>query len=119
MEKDIDAEQEHRSPTVLLESIIRSVSERIDPSPQSWSSKYGANYENEKFSIHRYCWCEEENCPWCGPSEMPNFHHKPTGIKVWWYKYIGRGMNVSRPPTLSECSSILTDALSSIPNSPE
>lgn len=22
----------------------------------------------------------------------PNFWHKPTGLKVWWYKYIGRGM---------------------------
>lgn len=24
----------------------------------------------------------------------PNFWHKKSGLKVWWYKYIGRGMEV-------------------------
>ena len=24
----------------------------------------------------------------------PNFWHKPSGLRVWWYKYIGRGMVV-------------------------
>jgi hypothetical protein len=94
----------------LLESIIRSLSEKIDPTPQSWCSKYGVNFENETFSIHRYCWCEEENCPWCGPLEAPNFWHKPTGLKVWWYKYIGRGMVFSFTPTIEECALILHDA---------
>lgn len=29
-----------------------------------------------------------------GRSPAPNFHHKATGIKVRWYKYIGRGMQM-------------------------
>ena len=52
-----------------------------------------------------------EKCGWCkgdmrdqdkgalSPNEpphqaAPNFWHKPSGLRVWWYKYIGRGMDV-------------------------
>jgi hypothetical protein len=52
---------------------------------------YGANFENDVFMIHRYCWCEKEDCPWC-EGEEPNFRYKPTGATISWYKYIGRGM---------------------------
>ena len=99
---------------------------------------YGDNFENATFLMHRYCWCERNDCPWCAgcwcednnwrdPSQAtspkgeqcawcrgvnqwpdkgalspaepphqgaPNFWHKPTGIRVWWYKWIGRGMEV-------------------------
>ena len=27
---------------------------------------YGFNYESDLFLIHRYCWCESDDCPWCG-----------------------------------------------------
>lgn len=27
----------------------------------------------------------------------PLFWHKPSGVRVWWYKYIGRGMEVYAP----------------------
>lgn len=26
------------------------------------------------------------------PDTAPNFWYKPSGLKVWWYKYIGRGL---------------------------
>jgi hypothetical protein len=100
---------------------------------------YGANFENEVFMMHRFCWCESESCPWCmgcmceasektgmirhygddgklaggecgychGTRHVdkgaepgmgaPNFWHKPSGLKVWWYKWIGRGMEVRGP----------------------
>ncbi len=32
-------------------------------------------------------------------SGAPNFWHKPTGFKVWWYKYIGRDMKTNLPVT--------------------
>lgn len=74
---------------------------------------YGAEYENDTFMMHPYCWCEREDCKWCGGNAgpisvhsgyftdgpqndeaglAPNFLYKPTGAKVWWYKYIGRGV---------------------------
>lgn len=35
--------------------------------------------------------CREQITP------APNFHHVATGVKVWWYKYIGRGMKIDCP----------------------
>jgi len=88
---------------------------------------YGCNLDCTSFAMHRFCWCEQEDCPWCvgcdcdaspnphtcklyRPPERwslntgfvvgegaPNFWHKSTGLKVWWYKYIGRGMRVQNP----------------------
>jgi len=55
---------------------------------------YGFTYENDTFSMHRYCWCDREDCPWCGEQNAPNFLHKPSGYSVWWYKWIGRGMTM-------------------------
>lgn len=129
---------------------------------------YGTNFENDIFLIHRFCWCERDNCPWCAGCECPessfhyfvdenevsffawmdyydkrvpktenldwenistevnshrferhdpvcdfclgkgisaqyggaskdkmgapNFWHKSSGLRVWWYKWIGRDM---------------------------
>jgi len=50
---------------------------------------YGVEYENETFSMHPFCWCEESSCKWCEKNE-PNFIYKPTNVKIWWYKWIGR-----------------------------
>lgn len=153
---------------------------------------YGADFENDVFMMHRYCWCERADCPWCagcecpdtayhyfvdgrevryeewnrfyedyvyGPGKTfhdwlerigrhtdreraendrkakeanarrstkhdavcrvcrgefghaPNFHHKPSGTTVRWYKYIGRGMETDiRAPwgqIIAECRASL------------
>lgn len=52
---------------------------------------YGAEYENDTFMMHPYCWCDRDDCKWCGDERAPNFIYKPTGYKAWWYKWIGRG----------------------------
>jgi hypothetical protein len=62
--------------------------------PDEWASKYGTDYENDVFMMHRFCWCEREECGWCS-GDKPNFLFKPTGFSVTWYKYIGRGMELS------------------------
>ena len=154
---------------------------------------YGADFENAIFMLHRFCWCERDDCRWCAgcdckPNEpiqyfvdgehvtadqqwawsqnflekshqvwihrvaernrrwrtvfpavthhcnpsglmldlperetnatrngaAPNFWHKPTGFKVWWYKWIGRDMEVWNPTSvkprqvLSDCRASLT-----------
>ncbi len=144
---------------------------------------YGADYENDTFMMHHFCWCDRDDCPWCGgctchsssqtyvdgkavtddelmtwnrqllgamphdvakhgtpeydaydaawekrvaerdrrttviysavhhtcathammmdrtegtdagfPQTAPNFWHKRSGLRVWWYKWIGRDM---------------------------
>jgi len=55
---------------------------------------YGCNFENNIFMMHRYCWCERDDCPWC-TEESPNFLFKSTGAEIIWYKYIGRDQHLS------------------------
>lgn len=37
---------------------------------------YGARFENDVLLMHPYCWCEREDCLWCGGS----------GCQAEWYK---------------------------------
>ena len=82
---------------------------------------YGGYWNSDVFEMHPYCWCEKDDCPWCNAgnpddnielnnkirrhggltksanrsyTSVPNFWHKPSGLRIWWYKYIGRGMEV-------------------------
>jgi hypothetical protein len=154
----------------------------------NWPEKYGADYEDDRFMMHPFCWCGETDCPWCrgcecpetadhyfvddeevsfdawlsffqretapqpryggspkewaawetkankvnkrrrtsheavcsfcrgdGPAvakgaepgrSAPNFWYKPTDLKVWWYKYIGRSTETNRPVTQDDLSGI-------------
>ncbi|KKM01780.1 hypothetical protein LCGC14_1790990 [marine sediment metagenome] len=44
----------------------------------------------------------------------PNFWHKPSGLKIWWYKYIGRGMEQIPKVTLPQWGKIYFECLTSI-----
>lgn len=35
----------------------------------TWS--YATNYSNDTFILHRFCWCEHENCPYCNGCDCP------------------------------------------------
>jgi hypothetical protein len=89
---------------------------------------YGACFENEVFMMHPYCWCEQDNCAWCSGENgfdnalnqgqdinrcAPNFNHKPSNLKIWWYKYIGRGMEYNRDVTPGEFDKIIKHCLES------
>lgn len=57
--------------------------------------KYGADFENDIFSMHQFCWCDEEKCEYCREEKpAPNFRHKASNLQVHWYKYIGRSMEI-------------------------
>ena len=43
----------------------------------------------------------------------PNFWHKKTNFKVWWYKWIGRSMKISNPNNI-EFTSLLNDCIKSL-----
>lgn len=32
---------------------------------------YGANFKNDVFMMHSYCWCDEDDCPWCMGCDCP------------------------------------------------
>jgi len=79
----------------FIELMIRIIAKIVSQTEEDSPAKYGVDFENDVFSIHRYCWCEREECPYCSEENKPNFHHKASGLAVHWYKYIGRGMEVS------------------------
>lgn len=84
----------------LIDTFLREFAEKNIEYEGQWAEKYGVNFENEKFLMHPYCWCEKPECPWCESEEekeaAPNFWYKPLDFKVWWYKYIGRGTKTNK-----------------------
>lgn len=97
----------------FLDMCMRNIALALDPKDAHWSTKYGADYENDVFMMHRFCWCEKESCPWCG-ADAPNFLHKKSGFGVTWYKYIGRGMAVSKKISGKKLAAIVNECLQSI-----
>ena len=113
-----------------LSAILSGFSDSLDPFRlDAMGSGYGtdARFEGEgsRLSMHRYCWCERHDCPWCAGTisteegfsahevmeyrntwpvlhgfveghGAPNFLLESGGVsvRVWWYKYIGRSMQV-------------------------
>lgn len=68
----------------------------------------------------------EKECAFClgtGPRDhgeepgrqAPNFWHKPSGVKVWWYEWIGRSMTLGAPPNAPSWEAILSDCFDSLP----
>lgn len=68
---------------------------------------------------------KDEICPFCKDGlcmdkgaekgkRAPNFWHKPSGLKIWWYKYIGREMELSRDVTFEEIRTIREDCITSL-----
>ena len=81
--------------------------------------------EGARFAMAPFCWCGGTDCPWCAPDLTPEegysaheilrlrpvfekagfipfegapnfiFQDDTTEIRVWWYKYIGRGMRTA------------------------
>ena len=76
---------------------------------------YGGHWDDDVFMMHPFCWCEREDCQWCNFDSghgAPNFWHKASGMRVWWYKWIGRDMEVANLP--ADLSPILAECLASL-----
>jgi len=102
----------------LLEAGLRAIADEAakylpEDWDMSWADKYGIDYENDVFMMHRYCWCEKEDCPWCYMG-APNFEHKRTGFELTWYKYIGRSMEVNMDLGALEIVTIIKECLESL-----
>lgn len=68
----------------------------------------------------------EPDCDFCLTGEIskekgggnskpaPNFWHKSSGLKIWWYKWIGRSMEYNKEITEKEWEIIFDDCVKSI-----
>lgn len=97
-----------------INEMLRKIALLACKNPQSeWADKYGTDFENDTFMMHRYCWCEKEGCSWCD-GESPNFLYKKTGFSVAWYKYIGRGMDIPDSVSAGDIAIMERDCLNSL-----
>ena len=102
----------------LIEASIRAIAHECGPTDE-WPEKYGTDFENETFRMHPYCWCEGDICSYCNNQtnegrQSPNFLYKPSGLSVWWYKYIGRSMEVEGELNAIEIVKMVHESLLSI-----
>lgn len=65
------------------------------------------SFENDTFYMQEYNWEDEEG-------ETPNFIHKPSGFKLWWYKYPMRATESNMQITYEQFRCILYDCKNSI-----
>jgi hypothetical protein len=93
-----------------IDTFLRAVAEKYKADKREWADKYGIDFENDKFMMHKFCWCEKDDCAWCGET-APNFWYKPLDFKVKWYKYIGRSVEVNKMLTLEEFKQMQSDLL--------
>lgn len=89
-----------------------------DPAYQSWIAKADAVNERRQTRHDATCgFCLGRRGLKYGATagrSAPHFWHKPSGFRVWWYKWIGRGMEVNqRPP--SDLAALIQECIASVP----
>lgn len=60
-------------------------------------------------------WYTENDHDFRCPIVLPNFWHKPSGLKITWYKWIGRDMKADPELSGERLAEILTECWNSIP----
>lgn len=99
---------------------LSDLAERVARSRGDWQFGWGSltsnsgadDYANKVFSMTSYCWCEgdgehEDECP-------PNFEHLSSGLKINWYKHIGRGTTANLEIQRSVWRKIIDECLESV-----
>jgi len=102
----------------VLDIVLRKISAAAGNS-NDWPEKYGANFDNDIFHMHTECYCGNEDCQYCWDESekgerTANFIHKPSGFKVWWYKYISRDTKTNMEITVDELKKIEVDCINSV-----
>ena len=67
----------------------------------------GNNYENDTFAVRSCDWVDEDKNDW-------HFWHKPSGLKVEWYKYPLRGFEANMDITDDQFLEVLWDCTNSM-----
>jgi hypothetical protein len=73
----------------VLDTFLRELSVKASTDSGEWAEKYSTQFDNDVFMLHRYCWCEREDCAWCSGCNCPSsaFHYfvdgKEVGYRGW------------------------------------
>lgn len=84
----------------LLLNVMAPVIEIIDS---------GNVFENETFMIRPYNWEDDDE----KDRNEYSFHHKPSGLKIYWYKYPLRSPKANMKVTPFEFEDVLNDCMNS------
>lgn len=109
----------------LTEAISKVAPDTLHHGALGGAFGYGAKFENDVFVMDHDgyemdCTCPDDldperdqdhhaDCPF----SVPNFRHKASGFSVWWYKYIGRGMDTKNEP-LTNWRAIFDECVASV-----
>lgn len=85
------------------------------------SVKYGFDPEigiyvhcNCSYDEHSKRWHEDNTHSEECPINLPNFHHYASGLKITWYKYIGRDMQINQNLTITQWAIIFVECVNSL-----
>ena len=105
----------HGLPWYAMDGLLQlgdAISELRDDEPLTIN--YGSPpFENNVFAMRTYCWCDgessghEDGCP-------PNFEYKPRGLRVFWYKHVGRGASVTEQLTPDDWRALIAHCIDSL-----
>lgn len=93
-----------------LDAMLRRIavaiakSRKEDPLAE-WVEKYGTNFENAEFMMHRQCYCDRQSCRWCQTCDCPAsaFHHMVDGKEVTYDEWMAFYKRASGPcPELAD-----------------
>lgn len=98
----------------LVVSALRAIEEALDfyiwNNPQedyvSPFENTGHSFKNDVFEVNAYYWGNDKK-----EIKKPNFKYK--NIKISWYKYLGRGMDIPEM-TYEELDEMLNDCIKSL-----
>lgn len=90
---------------------------RYDPTVGAHLDKYervinggeggvGRAYETDLFVIRPYYWGDDDTI-----AALPNYEYKPTGFKLYWYKYALRDSYMNQDVTLAQLDVMMRDCV--------
>lgn len=72
----------------------------------SWKARWQVQFDAAKLGPEGHA----ESCP----TVRPNFLHKPTGLQIDWYKWIGRDMEYRPKPSAREWRRVFAECVASV-----
>lgn len=85
-----------------IERVEWNITQKVYKAPVA---NNGGFYKTSVFTIRAYDWGEN-------PRRLPNF--QCGGFRVWWYKYLGRGMSMNKPIDANEFFKLIDKCLASV-----
>lgn len=95
----------------IMESALRYIRDELDRvmwnlKQRNFDSPFsntGGRFECDIFKVHAYSWSDDEQT-W-------NFYHPKSGLKISWYKYLGRGLSSNMIISPDFASEVLRDCI--------